>query len=183
MSVNTLDQAMIHIQSIKEMNPADSMEMFFERKAAFVEKAGWDVPLARAAIEVDQYDTTDARYCLAKCTARNRFSVRILSRDQSMVAELWPEFLKHTPAGSMELSRFVAHGKPDPRWNRKAIPSFRKALAEHGGQEWFGIADARMIRVYGAIMNYPPDHTTEHPSHRGLFLVRWQINEHQKATQ
>lgn len=124
------------------------IEHFRRRKEVFVDQLGWDLPEYDGSDEErDRFDTPETVYRMLD----GRLSFRLLPRDRSMVAALWPEVLHHVPDGAVEVSRFVQHGVSNVAELRRLMQEFR---SEQG--DLFAVADRNMLVFYKRALLLPP---------------------------
>ena len=162
--------------ALADTPPDLALEMFRARKRTFVDELSWDLPSGAAALEVDGFDREDTIYAFARDHETVRYSARILSRDNSMVARLWPEALAAVPADAVEVSRFCPHGpgRSLPRWNRASTAVFKAALLAQHVRLLFGIADERMLKIY-RVLAIGPDEFRPVPDTEGLLICQWRL--------
>ncbi|UUV43253.1 hypothetical protein RCCWILLIS_81 [Rhodobacter phage RcCWillis] len=123
------------------------IEIFKVRKRQFVDVLQWPLPIVGSALEVDQFDNENAVYCRAKRDGKTVFSVRMLAREHSMVAALWPDLLQHIPANYTEISRLCLHDPSvDPEWKRAVAPMLVTLAAP-----FFAVADRRITLLYASL--------------------------------
>lgn len=163
----------IRFARLADIAAEDAVAIFRARKRMFVDLLGWPLPSGSAALEVDTYDRDETVYALVGDQVAIRYSARILPRERSMVADLWPGALAAVPDGAVEFSRFCVHGESDPRWNRASTALFKAHLREQGLRELFGIADRRMVRANRAVLGIPADSAESVSGTADLFLCRW----------
>lgn len=141
-------------------------EMYTQRRKTFVDHLAWDLPIVGSALEVDQFDHGRAVYVQARKEGHTHFSARLLTRADSMVAELWPGMLEHVRPDAIEISRLCVHDKVDSdhRWNRKVAPLLIPQIGPS-----FAIADCRIIRVYSVLGIKP----TQIDKFGDIYLAQW----------
>lgn len=166
----------IRIGRLAEHDAKDVVDMFIRRKEVFADTFKWDLPFHRGALlEVDQFDVESAIYVVARRNGIIRSSARLLRREESMVAEIWPELMTHVPEDAVEISRYCVHGVSDVRFNRTANTLMHMALAETGVTKYFGIADPAILRSYRTAQKWPPDSVNTHPDYPRIYLVNWRV--------
>jgi N-acyl-L-homoserine lactone synthetase len=166
----------ISFLGLADTPPELALEMFRARKRTFVDDLGWVLPSGAAALEVDSFDREGTVYAFAADDETVRYSARILPRDESMVAELWPRALERIPAEAVEFSRFCPHyhSPGSARWNRASTAVFKAALLAQHVRLLFGIADERMLKIY-RVLAIAPDEFRPVPDTDGLLICQWRL--------
>jgi N-acyl-L-homoserine lactone synthetase len=166
----------IAFHTLERLPPELALDMFRARKRTFVDDLGWVLPSGAAALEVDSFDREGTVYAFAADDEAVRYSARLLPRDESMVAELWPRALERIPAEAVEFSRFCPHyhSPSSTRWNRASTAVFKAALLAQHVRLLFGIADERMLKIY-RVLAIGPDEFRPVPGTDGLLICQWRL--------
>lgn len=161
------------IVSAEQLSFARALEMTHHRKVQFVDRMQWDLPYYdQSQFERDQFDTPDAHYMFFSDGEGDHFSMRVLHRDASMVADIWPDMLGHVLTNSLEISRFVSHGRSTPAH----VFPFKETLESYDAPRIFAVATKAMLAVYSRYLKWKPDYKMEFPQYDGIFLVQWERN-------
>lgn len=170
-----------YFEGIHSIDPTELLNIFQQRRRAFVDnpKRNWGLPIEGSTFEVDQFDNEATMYVQAKrlgkgpdsdpiTVSETVFSARVLPRDASMVATLWPDLLPLIPKGSQEVSRLVLHDDCpiDRKWNLWAAPRLVKCMGP-----MFAIADAQVMRIY-SLLGIKPDRSYHYAD--DIWLVQWE---------
>lgn len=126
--------------------------MFAARKQVFIDQLHWDLPALDGRFEIDQFDTTDARYLilLDPDDLRHRASARLLpTTAPHLLGDLYSHLCSDgapSNAGVWEISRFCLDPAQTPAECRDARNQLVTALAEYaldnGISEYVGVAEA-----------------------------------------
>lgn len=127
-------------------------EMFRHRRAQFVERLGWDLPVDEAGREIDQYDAIRPIYIVSQgLDGRHNGSLRLLpTTGRTMTAEHFSDLMPtgFRDRGTQECTRFcIAPGAPATVSAELFLAVLDLGLAR-GLKGAYGVFDARMMRVY-----------------------------------
>lgn len=165
---------LVYIGRKEGMAPGAYEAMLRARKVSFVDQLGWDLPeYDGSEFETDKFDTPETEYVEVYSNNVLRYTARLLPRDQSMVATLWPDMLPSIPRRTVEISRFVSHIEGDVADAREAIDMFVLMLNGMGYERFFAIADRRILIYYRRILQIAPDTVEVFEGYDGIFLAQW----------
>lgn len=148
-------------------------DMHIARGEAFAIRRGWPLGLTADGQEIDQFDSQPScRYIVCEHSLLGTMSTRLLSLDDSMVVELWPDGLAHLSTGWVEVSRTVAHVGAMPSISRRFKDPFLAELRreEPDAVGVFAVADRSMLAVYRRVIRWQPDEVLALGDY---FLCKW----------
>ncbi len=161
----------------------DFSAMLKQRKIAFIDTLHWQLPDYDGSDEErDTFDSPNTIYVGVYYGERLVYSARLLPRDKSMVALLWPHMLSLIPEGaSIEISRFVGHEQVPSDVPARAIRAFEQDMRDKEVDNLFAVADRGVLLFYRRILKFPPHSVMPFSDLEGVSLVQWSLDRKHDA--